>query len=364
MPIATFPDSGWPPGVVRGVCAVPSAIAAVVIAQRGTVDLAGVLVVFAAVPWAMFGWTGRAVPWSAILMLTWVAGLAVLADPVPYDVGPLLVVFVAAVFAATNDARKSLLVVAVSVCLLVGVDLAGRFSGSAIWVLGVTMAWFAGFSFRLQEVAHSATAARAAAEERERISIELHDVVAHSLAVTMLHLTGARLALARDPASAESALLQAEECGRQSMAVIRRVVGKTSVAATAEPVPAAEDLDDLVAEYVLAGLPVGLCVDGDLRTVPAVTGLVLYRIAQQSLANVVKHAPGSGAEVAATVEPNVVHLSVCNELARAGDTRRGRGGSGIIGMAERSASVGGTLVAGPRAGRWCVTVDLPMDAAG
>ena len=94
------------------------------------------------------------------------------------------------------------------------------------------------------KAAQAGLAERAAADERQRIAREIHDVVAHSLAVTMLHLTGARLALHRDPKEAEAALLEAERLGRESLAEIRRTVGLLAPegTGTAAPMPTAADI--------------------------------------------------------------------------------------------------------------------------
>src|SRR5436853_615896 len=114
----------------------------------------------------------------------------------------------------------------------IGVEVAGLYSGAFAYVLGIGIAWAWGYAVRQQyhlivelKAAQAGLAERAAADERQRIAREIHDVVAHSLAVTMLHLTGARLALQHDPAEAAEALAEAERLGRQSLADIRRTVG-------------------------------------------------------------------------------------------------------------------------------------------
>jgi signal transduction histidine kinase len=205
-------------------------------------------------------------------------------------------------------------------------------------VLGIIFAWAAGAALAKQErlidelrAAQAQLAARAAADERQRIAREIHDVIAHSLAVTMLHLTGARMALHRDPQDAEAALLRAEQLGRQSLAEIRRTVGLLGHEATgvAAPLPCAADIVPLVREFAAAGLVVDLDVSGDAEALAPSTGLGLYRIAQESLANVTKHA-----QVRASVQLNVddgtarlrVERSACADASSCDLDRHGYAG--------------------------------------
>ena len=104
-----------------------------------------------------------------------------------------------------------------------------------------------------------------------------------------------------------------------------------------------------------------LTVEGDLAVVSSSTGLALYRIAQESMANVVKHAPGSDAWVTLTIGSRSAHLSICNTASES--IRHPRGdGLGITGMRERAALVGGTLEAGADETAWLVVADLPIGA--
>ncbi len=204
-------------------------------------------------------------------------------------------------------------------------------------------------------------AERAAADERQRIAREIHDVVAHSLAVTMLHLTGARLALQRDPKEAEEALLEAERLGRESLAEIRRTVGLLAPegTGTAAPMPAAADIPQLVREFEAAGLDVDFELTGDPCTLPAATGLGLYRVAQESLSNVVRHAPNTRTTMSLCVADEMVSLRVRNRLASSTRAASADGGLGVRGMRERVTLLGGELRAGPDGDWWCVDVELP-----
>jgi signal transduction histidine kinase len=119
------------------------------------------------------------------------------------------------------------------------------------------------------------------------------------------------------------------------------------------------DLAALVAEFQRAGVDVTLSVAGDLAAVPDATGLGLYRIVQESLANVAKHAPGSRAEVRLDLAAETA-LVVSNTLPR--PARRNAGGSGLSGMAARAEQLGAQLTAGPQGRTWEVRVALPRQA--
>jgi signal transduction histidine kinase len=204
-------------------------------------------------------------------------------------------------------------------------------------------------------------------QERRRIAREIHDVIAHSLTVSMLHLTGARLTLEHDPsatAEAMAALAEAERAGRQSLHQVRRTVGL--LAATSaddpvnEPLPGAADLEALVEDFRTAGLSVSLRWSGPRSTVSDATGLAVYRIAQESLSNAAKHAPGAPVSVEVAIGPDV-RLVVRNRMTRVEPTTDG--GLGIPGMVERASLLGGTVTAGPHPQGWTVEACLPNPAS-
>lgn len=356
-------DTRWTQAVVRAVCAVPILTVVVVVVQHGPTLRTVVFGVVVLVPWVLLA-AGWLLPSWLSLGIELVGTAGLLTTPAQYDVAPLLLVVLVAVFAATERPSFSLAAFGVSAAMLAGLELTDYFRGVAIWILGMALGWVGGFAVRLQELAQAAREEQAADAERARIALELHDVLAHSLAVTMLNLSAARLAIRRDPDVAEAALRQAEESGRQSMGDIRRVVGRLGDGGAVKPAPGASDVADLVGEFVAAGLSVDYSVDGDLQAIPPVVGLALYRVVQESIANVVKHAPGAAAQVTVAVDERAVSVAVRN--GRAGSALPGRsiprgdGGFGIAGMAERAALVGGTLGAGPAEDGWCVHAELPI----
>ena len=213
-------------------------------------------------------------------------------------------------------------------------------------------------------------AERATLAERQRIAREIHDLVAHSLSVTMLHVGGARQALVAgddgvpDVEDALAALADAEQVGRQAMAEIRRTV---SVLATepagSHPLPCAEDIPDLVGRLRDAGHPVSYDARGDLSMLTPTAGLGFYRVLQEALTNATKHAPGESVAVSVDVDTRRAHLAVRNR--RNGAVPAATDGSGTAGMSSRAEQLGGTLLAGPDphdSGQWLVDLSIPVGA--
>ena len=182
-------------------------------------------------------------------------------------------------------------------------------------------------------------------EERARIARELHDVIAHSLTVSLLHVTSARLAVEHDPAAASRALAEAERLGRRALTEVRATVGLLRVddrGEVAPPVPGGEQVPMLVEQFRRAGVPVCPAIEGDLSALPETVGSTLYRIVQEALTNAVKHAPG--ARVTVEVAATNGHVDV--RVDSAGIPRHGTG-MGLTNMAERARALGGTCTAGP-----------------
>ncbi|HEV7204114.1 MAG TPA: histidine kinase [Jatrophihabitans sp.] len=233
------------------------------------------------------------------------------------------------------------------------------------WVAGTVVTSAACYLGRRQRdllgrlrAAQAGLALRAQAEERNRIARELHDVIAHSLTVSLLHVSSARLAVRDDPADAERALAEAERLGRASLQEVRHAVGllhDDSAADPTAPLPGSTDVAQLIEGFRSAGADVRATVEGDLAAVPATVGLAAYRIVQESLTNAAKHAPG---------RPATVHVAVTAEAVRvdvdsAGAPGTGRG-IGLVSMRERAESLGGAFSAGPGGSGWRVHAELPL----
>lgn len=215
------------------------------------------------------------------------------------------------------------------------------------------------------QAAQEALAESAAMAERARIAREVHDVIAHSLTVTVLHVASARLAVQDRPDKAIQALSDAERVGRQALADVRRAVGLLGPggdAARQSPLPSVGDLATLVGEYEAAGLNVALAVSGMVGRVSSATGLALYRIVEESLSNAARHAPGARADVELRIEAQRGLLRVVNGPTRSASAAPASfGGLGLIGVRQRAELIGARLVAGPDGGGWRVEVEIPLN---
>jgi signal transduction histidine kinase len=207
------------------------------------------------------------------------------------------------------------------------------------------------------------------AAERSRIARELHDVVSHAIAVTVLQARGGRRLVGVDDAAVRRALDAIERTNtaalgdmRRLLAVLRDTEGAAGDGLT--PQPSLSRLEELVDQVRGSGLPVDLELSGDPGIVPPGVDLSAYRIVQEALTNVIKHAGADArARVQVTCRPDQVVVAVRDDgrLAVAGDdtTRRGEG-NGLINIRERVAVVGGTVETGPDAdGGFSVRVQLP-----
>ncbi len=206
--------------------------------------------------------------------------------------------------------------------------------------------------------------------ERLRIARELHDAVAHHVSLMGVQAAAARAVLDTDPAGARAQLESLESSSRAAVSELYQLLGTLrDEDAVDSPVTASLGLDSLptlVQDAEAAGLRVSLERVGEPFPVPPLVGLNLYRIVQESLTNVVKHAgPGTRTRVHLRYSDDVVELEVADDgLGRPGPTPRGTG-LGLIGMRERVASLGGTLEASPRTGSgWVVRATVPIGTPG
>ncbi|MEU2030191.1 sensor histidine kinase [Nocardia amamiensis] len=293
-----------------------------------------------------------------------------LAQPVSADFAPFVLVAAAGEIAAIAPKRVSIPITVAMMLQLVAFDAIGHlWEGLPTYLVGIAFGWMAGLMmqyqrrFLYQERGYQdIRAAQAADEERHRIAREVHDVIAHSLSVTLLHLTAARHALQtdRDVDEAVEALTDAERLGRQAMADIRRTVGLLDARPWKQVAePSVEDVKDLVGDFVRAGLDVRYECEGDLGAVSPAVGLALYRISQESLANVVKHAPGASASVRIAVDATMVTLTVDNTLPAGVLSQRGTG-MGVSGMRQRAELLGGRMTVGPSNHGWSVRAGIPL----
>jgi signal transduction histidine kinase len=312
--------------------------------------------------------TARMSPPLLGMAITCAAVAWLVRTPTQYDFAPMILALATGEVAATASVRISLVGLAMAVAAL----LTSGIGGGIFWLYLVTIfaAWEIGYALQWQlrllqaeRRRHAAQEAEAATVERQRIAREIHDVVAHSLSVTMLHVTGARRMLQtdREVDEAVDALQNAERVGRQALAEIRRTVGLLGTSSSGTAVlPGVPEIADLVDTVRVAGLDVKYSLAGDPTSVTPAVGLGLYRIAQESLANATKHAPGYGASVCLELADNSARLEIRNGLPKL-ITPNGRDGSGVRGMRDRAEQLGGTLSAGRDGTEWCVDALIPLE---
>lgn len=224
-----------------------------------------------------------------------------------------------------------------------------------VWALGETTRRWA----RRVETA-AVRSERAVAAERVRIARELHDIVAHSLTLIAVKAGIAHHLAASQPQEAQAALGVIETTSRETLVEMRHLLGvlrSEEGEPELAPVPGLRDLAGLADRAGMAGVPVSLEVDG---TVPDGVGLTVYRIVQEAVTNVVKHAAPARCHVVVSVVDHVARIEVTDDGA--GErVLAGGGGHGLIGMRERVAMYGGSFTAGPRAaGGFRVAAEVPF----
>jgi signal transduction histidine kinase len=199
----------------------------------------------------------------------------------------------------------------------------------------------------------------AAHEERTSIARELHDIVAHSVSVMLVGVRGARDVLRTAPDVADDTLARVETSGEQSLAELRRMLvllRSPQDSAESRPQPSLAELDQLIADYHAAGLPVRLRRMGDPRWLPDGVQLSVYRIVEEALTNVLKHSQPTCVTVTLAFRGSSLEVEIVDDgatpAAVPSSDQRGvrRSGHGLVGMRERVAALGGKLETGRRAG--------------
>jgi len=368
-----------------------AATAAAMIAIFGDENSFSVLTVAFAlgglVPWALETGGVRLHPLLFLVSTLVPAGVIVLVDRNPGGMFPVMLVVV-------SITRQHCSAVLTSLCIGTAVGLASGLAvlegtthetGAVYFLGGVGVAWLAGTMLHRQELlvaelqeANARETKHAAATERTRIAREVHDVVAHSLTVTMLHVTGARRVLAHDPARAADALERAERVGRESLDSIRQVVGllrsgdrsgdgTAGTPGQEAPLPELADIPSLVAQYREAGLQVAARVDLDGISADAMTSLTAFRVVQEALSNVLQHSPGAPLELSVTGDGAGTVLRIVAEnptTTTASPRTAGRIGLGLLGMTERVRAAGGSVEIGATAqDTWRIDAALPLRRA-
>jgi signal transduction histidine kinase len=315
----------------------------------------------------------------AVVALLWAAGLAGVGSPAAFFV-PLTALHAVARYRPPRHVWPA----------MVGTVLPGyanRLDGESLWapliaVTAVTVstallgmhqrtrhAYLTALEERARrlEIDRDRRARLAVAEERARIARDMHDIVAHNLAVMVALADGAAATVPADPGRAATVMRQASATGREALADMRRLVGllRRGDGGARAPQPGFDDIDALVDGVRAAGVRVDVVRDGAPGAWGPGAGLVVYRIVQEALTNTLKHAgPKASAEVRLRYEPGGAELSIVDDGAgRAARDPASAERHGLAGMQERAEFYGGRVDAGPRppAG-WRVRARLRFEA--
>ncbi|MGC0364931.1 signal transduction histidine kinase [Rhodococcus sp. 27YEA15] len=221
---------------------------------------------------------------------------------------------------------------------------------------------------RLLELERAQEAEIATISERSRIAREMHDIVAHSLTVVIAQADGGRYSAAQDPQAAVRALDTIASTGRQALTDMRALLSvlREDTRRDFSVIPGAGDIDNLVHEMRGNAMSIEVLSSGQARELSAGAGLTAYRIVQESLTNVLKHAgPGAHARIEMEWTDSALVFGITDD-GRGGSAALidpSPGGQGLIGMAERARLHGGRVTAGPKTGGgYSVSCVLPYDA--
>jgi signal transduction histidine kinase len=307
------------------------------------------------------------------LLLAETFGFALAVDGRNVAVLPFLAAEVALGYVAATRARRvsraaGVTCLAVLVAFWVTRSLTDDFSlrsSSGMWALPLTIvvAWMVGSSIRQRRdyaaALRAQVAARAVTAERLQIARELHDIVAHSIGIIAIQSGAGSRVIETQPAQARNALAAIETTSRDTLAGLRRmlVALRDPAADAVDRSLGLRDLDRLTATAAEAGIDVGLAWHGQRRALPAEVDRAAYRIIQEAVTNVIRHAGTSRCQVSVGYLPDELRVEVNDDGI--GGTPDGVG-YGLAGMRERAAILHGTFHAGPRPeGGFRVTARLP-----
>lgn len=300
-------------------------------------------------------------------------GVAELPDP-PIMFAPLLAWYSAAAYRPRRvTVPLALSAVAVGVASMVlardsdAADVAvNLFAGAMAWVVGDATRGERQRSQLLVERREDAER-QAVAEERVRIARDLHDVVAHHLSVIAVQAEAAQSVLATQPAKAEKAMASVADTARAALGELRRMLGALRTDPSLVPQPDLAAVGNLADSVRQTGLAVTVHVDDRAAGVGGLVGVAAYRVVQEALTNVLKHADAGHAEVTLAVDDDVLHVTVADDGRGAGAGARPTDpsrapGLGLAGMRERVRVLGGDLTTGPGpSGGFTVQARLPLD---
>jgi signal transduction histidine kinase len=321
----------------------------------------------------------------AALLVVAAAGLLAFGDRPQIPTGLVALLGVAVLIAAYSAALHGERGPAVAALFFAAAAWLLAFGGHAtirsglIPVLLVVPVWLAGSAMRRHQHRADVSAKRAdrleqereaaLRTERARIARELHDVVTHSVSVMVMQTGAARQIMRRDERRSRALLESVEASGRSALEELRRLLGLLSDQdgdAPLSPQPSVAEIPSLIEQVCQTGQVVDLRVEGAPRDVSAGVAVAAYRIVQEALTNVLKHASGAPSQVVLRWDDRALELEIVDQ----GPEQNGvpidaPPGRGLAGMRERTAMYGGTLDAGPGAGGgYEVRVRIPLEADG
>ena len=306
-------------------------------------------------------WMGRRPGLVAAIVLSAGGGLQALFP----SVGPGISLAVVCTFAWVRPAQMSLWGLAGAAVVSSAVPAwSGHWAQSALWCVAALLAWSWGALGRARSARRKAENRQAVLEERARIAREVHDVLAHTVSVMVVQAAAADDVFDVDPVQARHAVQQVESSGRQALTELRwflRTIRSGPDDSAGGPQPGLADVDRLAVAVSSPALQVSVHRDdgwdGDISEV---VGLSAYRIVQESLTNVLRHANASRAQVTLRTVGRVLQIDV-SDNGDGGATAEPATGHGITGMKERAALFGGSLRAGPTpSGGFRVSAQLPL----
>ncbi|GAA4560809.1 histidine kinase [Planotetraspora kaengkrachanensis] len=318
---------------------------------------------------------GRDRVWAAAAGLA-VAAVAVLATRfvhLPAEPGPAMILALAVLVGSAIRALpvpQAAAVAAAGLAVVAGAWLSAPPLSSGTVPRMTVAGWLAaltiGLSLRSLDARRRATTEKVRRDERLELARELHDVVAHHITGIVVQAQAARLVARRRPDTLDDCLADIESAGSGALAAMRRVVGilrDDGDAASTTPGP--EQLGDLVERFSGHGPEVRLRLPGGESAWPPEVAGTVYRVVQESLTNVVRHARhAKSVTVSVAQDRRAVTVEVVDDAAPAPVRHHHRGGYGLVGMRERVEVLGGTLHAGPRPGAgWSVLATLPVPVA-
>ncbi|HKF35136.1 MAG TPA: sensor histidine kinase [Jatrophihabitantaceae bacterium] len=366
--------SGWALALDSAVAVALAAVAVSEVARHGAPDNTGVIATAAltALPLA----ARRLYPITVFLVIV----AAIVATNGHYTPPIAFATAVFAAYSAMVHSRYRNLAVGVVLVVTLAVtatfaDTLPSFPGRFTALFAIVPAMIAGLGIRelrlrLRDSAtrlrrateeHEAATRRAIEAERARIASELHDVVTHNVSVMVVQAGAARTVLASSPAEAEQALLAVEASGRTAMADLRNLLGLLSPSddgVALRPQPGLGELDTLIGRVSAAGLPVQLHISGTPRPLAPGANLAAYRVIQEALTNVMRHAGQATTSVSLDWgDKLIIAVSDNGNGCGTGGVAPGRG---LLGLQERVSLYGGQLDAGPQpGGGWQVRAVMP-----